>query len=179
MSNSIPLSHSLPSYFNNFIDFGKQTLNKKQAFVKINDIQIERANKQRIGAYIGSRRVFKNRMFSCENAKTKTWNFCYSNKNQASFVLALYNQESMFGNGKLLGEIEIRLSSFKTNHITKHTFILRSTDRYSEPIRVTLTIHLNEDGSKAFSSPESNILNYEYEIINKRIRPSSFENLTI
>ena len=177
--NTILRTETFQSMINKFIDF-KPQINKKQAFVKITDIELPDINNGKIVAYVGSRKAFKNQIVSHENPHTKIWNFLYTNKNHSSFVLALYNQQSKLSEDKLLGEIEIRLSSFKSNSVTKHTFILRSSDRNSVPIRVTLSIHLSENGSKALEAPESNILNYEYEIFsNKKRQDSSFDNVMI
>ena len=163
--NSFLTTVKYPSMFNKFIGI-KQQINKKQVFIKINEINLlNNSNNKNVNAFIGSRKAFKAGISTIESDLSKTWSFTYSNKERSSFVLALYDQKSIFGTSKLLGEIEIKLSSFKSNSVTKNTFLLRSLDRNSEPILVTLLLHLNENNSKAFQAPESNILNYEYEII--------------
>ena len=181
MNKTMQLSQSMPLFIKQLSTFNKQNLNKKQAFIKINDIKLPNINTTKVVAYVGSRKIFNNGYFNCSKAQSKVWNFTYSNKNQSSFVIALYNQQSMFSKGELLGEIEIKLSSFKSNSITKHSFLLRSSNRNSEPISVSISVHLNEDGSKPFISPESNILNYEYEVINKKfyLSSKSFQNIAI
>ena len=176
---SIPMSKSIPSIVNRFFDSSRQN-NTKQALIRINSIDIEGANVSKVVAFIGSRKAFKSGFFHCDSPEEKVWNFKYTNKARASFVLALFSQGSMLENNRLLGEIEIKLSSFKSNSITKHNFILRSEARNMQQICVNLTIHLNENGSKPFDSPESGLLNYEYEIISKSMHHiASFEDLTV
>ena len=114
-------------------------------------------------AYIGPRKMSTNFPVSNENIKTHVWDFLYKNIKQSSFTICIFEQ-STFRSDKLLGYIEIKLRSFKPNHTTDHTFTLRTSDRYDEPVSVSLRVHLGEDGSKPFTGPPSELLNYEYEI---------------
>ena len=161
------ITRSIPLLMNRLFDnYVKQTHYNK-TYIKINKIEQQNSSISNVVAYIGSRKSFKKWNISVSPIENKTWELNYTDKNHSSFVVALFNQKSMFEESKLIGEIEIKLGSFQTNRVTNHTFILRCPDRHSEPIRVSLSIHLNEDGSKPFQSCESNILNYEYEIIRK------------
>ena len=168
------------SAINKLFNFKQLNNNKKQAFIKVNEVELpNNSENNKIVAYLGSRKAFNNGTITYANPYTKIWNFVYTDKNHSSFVLALYKESKdsqVQEKNELLGEIEIKLSSFKTNSVTKHSFILRSFDRNSLPIIVNLSIHLDEDGSKQFKAPESNILNYEYEIIsNKFYSETTFE----
>ena len=174
-STSMMINHLFDSYKNGI---------KKKAYIKITGFQLPESEKSHsvkvsysqgkiikvsnILAYVGSRKGFKAGVKYATNTENKVWELVYSDKQHSSFVVALYNQISLFGEQKIIGEIEIKLGSFQSNRVTNHTFILRSPNRNSEPTRINLSVHLCEDGSKPFQSSESNILNYEYEIIHKK-----------
>ena len=158
----------MPFVFNKLFEVHMNKEQQNRAYVKINQIKQEKGDSENIVAYIGSRRAYKRGYHSFNTTCNKTWNFTYKDKNHSSFVVALFNQESVFEDIKLLGEIEIKLSSFKSNCVTNHKFLLRSPDRHSAPITVNLSIHLCEDDSKPFQAGETNILNYEYEVIRRK-----------
>ena len=146
---------------------------EKRAFIKINKITCTH-NNSTIFACVGPRKLFRHFSAYNEDIFKRTWEFTYNDNKRSSFVIALF-QTSTFGPDKLLGQFEIRLDAFKVNSVTDHTFILRSTDRNSEPICVGISIHINENQSLSFIAPKSNIIKDEYEII----RTSSLHSVSL
>ena len=135
---------------------------QKRAFIKINSLN---TNTEELVTFIGSRKGYIDFPASSKNITQHVWNFTYRGKKSSSFVIAVARKQTNNSGHHTLGKLEIRLDAFKSNFITNHTFTLRPCDRNSEPIEVNLSVHLNEDGSKVFSAPQSNIIRDDFEIL--------------
>ena len=171
---------SVPLSLSSLIDYRIKERKQKKVYIKINQIDQKNINDSNIVAYIGSWKAYKNcKHPNVDIINNKVWKFNYIDKNRSSFVIALFNHISLFEEDKLIGEIEIKLGSFRSNSVTNHTFILRSTERNKEPILINLSIHLSEDGSEPFQAENSEILDYEYEVFRKKEQSSSFEDKLI
>ena len=148
--------------------------NGKQVFVKINSVdtgsfKVEKDTK--LVACVGSRKTFQNSRyeFSAGNSRNvqKVWSFTYKNAQRSSMVFVLYKKKSFFGVDQEIGEIEIKLSALACNRVTVHEFVLRSPDKNAIPARVSLSIHVSENGCKAFTAPEGDKIRSDFEIIHK------------
>ena len=144
-----------------------------QAFVKINSIdtgsfKLERD--ARLSACIGSRKTFKNCPYDFFMADSKrlqkVWTFSYKNAQRSSLVFVLY-KKNFFGTDEEIGEIEIKLNALTCNRITNHVFVLRSPDKNAIPAKVSLSIHISENGSKPFQAPEGDKIRSDFEIFHK------------
>ena len=144
---------------------------QKRAFIKINSIN---TNTDELVTFIGSRKGYHQFPASSKNITQHVWNFTYTGKKTASFVIAIAHKQTNNSRHHTLGKLEIRLDAFKSNFITNHTFTLRPSDRNSAPIEVNLSVHLNEDGSKVFSAPQSNIIRDDFEILQSRNNSHEF-----
>ena len=154
------------SVINNF-----QSQPQKRAFIKINSIN---TNTEELVTFIGSRKGYIHFPATDKNITQHVWNFTYTGKKSASFVVAIAHKQTNNNSRRTLGKLEIRLDAFKSNFITTHTFTLRPSDRNSEPIQVNLSVHLNEDGSKVFSAPQSNIIRDDFEILHSHNNSHEF-----
>ena len=150
-----------------------------QVYVRINSIdtgsfKIEKDS--RLLACIGSRKTFRNLPFEFsagDSAKLqKEWSFSYKNAQRSSIVFVLY-KKNFFGTDQEIGEIEIKLNAMNCNRITTHEFVLRSPDKNAIPARVSLSIHLCENGCKAFTAPEGDKIRSDFEIIHKETYSST------
>ena len=134
---------------------------QKRAFIKINSIN---TNTEELVTFIGSRKGYIHFPAYDKNITQHVWNFTYTRKKTASFVIAVGHKQTN-NSHHTIGKLEIRLDAFKSNFITNHTFTLRPSDRNSEPLQVNLSLHLNEDGSKVFTAPKSNVIRDDFEIL--------------
>ena len=134
---------------------------QKRAFIKINTIN---TNTEDLVTFVGSRKGYIHFPATDKHITEHVWSFTYTGKKTASFVVAVAHKGTN-NSQHTLGKLEIRLDAFKSNFITNHTFTLRPSDRNSSPIEVNLSVHLNEDGSKVFTGPQSNIISDDFEIL--------------
>ena len=147
--------------------------NNNDIFLRIDNIDLgsfETEPNSKIVVCLGSRNLY--RPYSIDIPATqkkldKVWNFKYSNFSKSSFVLALYKRK-FFGQDKEIGQIEIKLDAFPINRVTKHEFVLRSPNPNAIPPKVTLSIHVCEDGSPQFKAPESDNINPRFEILPRK-----------
>ena len=148
--------------------------NGKQVFIKINSVDTGSFKVQKdtkLVACVGSRKTFPNCRyeFSAGNHTNlnKVWSFTYKNAQRSSLVFVLYKGKTFFGNDQEIGEIEIKLSALACNRVTTHEFVLRSPDKNAIPARVSLSIHVSENGCKAFTAPAGDKIRSDFEIIHK------------
>ena len=81
------------------------------------------------------------------NRASEFWTYQYRNANRSSFILTVYKKQVYRGNIEL-GKVEIGLNSFTPNQISKKTCFLTSSN--NSHIKVRLSVHRSENGSKAF-----------------------------
>ena len=155
--------------------FNMNMLNMKDGndiYIRIDNIDLgsfEVDSSSKLVACIGSRTSF--RPFSVDFPASQkkvdhVWNFKFTNSQKSSFVLVLFKRR-FFGQDKEIGEIEIKLNAFPANKVTKHEFVLRSPNPNAIPAKVTLSIHVCEDGSPQFKAPISDSIAPRYEILHR------------
>ena len=137
-------------------------VSSNKVFVKIDKIdygsfKVDK-NTMIIGC-VGSRYSFKPYAYTfpvSETTPNKVWDLEYKNAARSSFVLVLFKHR-FFGSDIEIGEIELKISGFETNTVTQHEFTLQSPF-YGNPVKVTLSVHVSEDGTRGFKAPLSNSL---------------------
>ena len=172
----------LPNDINKNFDFsfkGNNSFDQKQnvghVYVKVESVSIGSFNasdKATLKMCLTTRRALKMGFheycheFHKNEKVDHTWSFTYKNKQHSSFVLLLFKRR-YFGGDREIGEIELKLDAFATNSVTTHEFVLRSPNENAIPARVTLSVHLSENGSENFNAPQMNILSDKYEVRRK------------
>lgn len=158
--------------------FGRSSDSSYQSLISDNEVYVRIdsidtgsfpvKNDTKLIACIGSRHSFLpySYEFKAGNNVNHVWNFTYKNQDRSSFVLVLFKRQ-LFGGDKEIGEIELKLNAFQTNAVTQHTFELHSPQKNAIPAKVTLSVHICEDGSERFNAPEAQSIQNQYEIVHK------------
>lgn len=143
-------------------DYNK-LLNGNRVYVRIDDLStgsFKLSNQSKLIACVGHRRNYKPYKYEFRaNSKNidKTWRFAYDNIETSSFVVVLFKKKT-FGSNKEIGEIELRAAAFQPNTIVTEEFTLISPDSNAIPAKVTLSVHVSENGAKEFKAPKSGLL---------------------
>ena len=166
----------MTSRFNMQSSFNTNIINKNNnndIYLRIDNIDLgsfEVESNSKIVVCLGSRtsyRPYAVDIPATQKRVDKVWNFKYSNFSKSSFVLALFKRK-FFGQDKEIGQIEIKLDAFPINKVTRHEFVLRSPNPNAIPPKVTLSIHVCEDGSPQFKAPVTDSVSPRFEILPRR-----------
>ena len=146
-------------------------ISDNEVYVRIDSINtgsFQVKNDTKLIACVGSRHSFLPyaHEFRAGSKVNHVWNFTYKNQDRSSFVLVLFKRQ-LFGGDKEIGEIELKLNAFQPNAVTQHTFVLHSPQKNSIPAKVTLSVHICEDGNEKFNAPEAATMHSQYESLHK------------
>ena len=129
-------------------------------YIRIENIDYDSfkiSNKASVMAFAGSRKHFRKHPYKfnvSETAPQHVWSFRYDDVSKTSFVLVLYKYR-ILGADEEIGQVEINLKGFKPNTVTTHEFNLFCPEKNISP-KVTISIHINQDGSEPFTAPQCN-----------------------
>lgn len=124
--------------------------------IKIKSISVGSCNftnKDTIVACIGSTKNFFSfkqeisyeELCMCNNV----WQFRVNSIEKASFIVVIFKKR-LIGHDQELGRIHLRCNAFERNTVVSHSFDLQSTTFYSVKPRITLDVHVDDEGSEPF-----------------------------
>ena len=144
--------------------FGEE---ETEIFVKVLSVDIgsfPASNKADLKVCIGPRRHYLDFAYDMKKHETNvphTWTFYSKNSEKSSFVIALFKKR-YFGINSEIGKVELKVGSFEPNTVTTREFTLvpPNGNKYSSDVaRIRVSVHINKNGSPAFSAPQSTINN--------------------
>ena len=138
--------------------FGEE---ETEIFIKVESVDIgsfPASAKADLMVCIGPRKHYMDFAYNMKKYETNVphiWTFYSKKPQRASFVIALFKKR-YFGINSEIGKVELKLNEFQPNTVTTKEFNLvppNSNGFNQFGARIRVSVHLNENGSSAFSAP--------------------------